>query len=100
MEENYIDYLKRLNEYKDYTIKVVDEKPVPAKIYSGDLLFLASVFEYFDGYGEVQINGNTVRIIIDWYDEFLLRHHIDSTFDIDICQDYYNNVSKFIKEVL
>ena len=92
MDENYIDYLNRVNNHKNSTKS--------SKIYSGDLLFLASVFEYFDGYGEVQIDGNTVRIIIDWYDEFLLRHHIDSTFDIDICQDYYNNVSKFVKEGL
>lgn len=90
--DNYMDYLKRINE----------SKTEPNRLYSSDLLFLASLFEYFGthSHGDVIIEGNTIFLNLYFYDENLIMHHVESQFDVQLCSEYYNRISKFVDEVL
>lgn len=114
--ESYLDYIKGL--YEDLELRVTEleeetyepQKPNCAefllqkgtKIYSSDLLFLVSLFDYFGkhSYGYVVLEGTTVHLYLTYYDGNLIRHEIRSKFDIDICSNYYGKVSKFVEEVL
>lgn len=107
--ESYLDYIKGL--YEDLELRVTEleeetyepsQKPKQTEITSSDLLFLASLFEYFGkhSYGDITIDGTTVTLHIHFYDKNLIEHRFISSFDINLCSKYYNRVSKFVEEVL
>ena len=79
------------------------QKPKQTRITSSDILFLASLYEYFGkhAYGDITIDGTTVTLDIHFYDDNLIEHRFYvSSFDISLCSKYYNKVSKFVEEVL
>lgn len=105
-DKNYIDYLIQLNgELDEMNAELqehINETKKGTKIYSSDLLFLASLFSYFGthSHGDVTLDGNTVHLDLFFYDKNLVLHEIKSDFDINICSKYYNRISKFVDEVL
>lgn len=106
--ESYLDYIKGLYEDLEQRVTELEEtyepsqKPKQTEITSSDLLFLASLFEYFGkhSYGDVTIDGTTVTLHIYFYDKNLIEHRLLSSFDLNLCSKYYNRVSKFVEEVL
>lgn len=67
-------------------------------INTEDLLFLSALVDYYCKQGNVylEIYKNTVTLHVSYYEEEI----INSSFSLDICKKYYNNISKFIGEVL
>lgn len=69
-----------------------------------DLFFLLSLVDYYryncnancSIYSEIYKNTVTLHVHDCYRDEDI----INSSFSLDICKKYYNNVSKFIEEVL
>ena len=67
-------------------------------IKTEDLLFLSAVMTELSkqGLGEITIYDNTVTIRITSGTDV----KINSSFDISLCEIYYNRVSKFIDEII
>lgn len=67
-------------------------------IKTADLLFLSAVMTELSkqGLGEITVFDNTVTIRVTCGTEVL----INSSFDISLCERYYNRVSKFIDEII
>lgn len=63
-----------------------------------DLLFLSALTDNYRKEGNVylEIYKNTVTLHVSYCQEEI----INSSFSLDICKKYYNNVNKFIEEVL
>lgn len=74
------------------------QKDCATMINVEDLLFLSALVDYYSNNGSVylEIYENTVTLHVSYYQEEI----INSSFSLDICKKYYNNVSKFIEEVL
>ena len=63
-----------------------------------DLLFLSALADNYwkECNVSLEVYKNTVTLRVSNYNEEI----INSSFSLDICKKYYNNVSKFIEEVL
>ena len=70
----------------------------PTMIKTNDLLFLSSVMKELSANydSELSIINDTVTIKVCKDD----GTEINSTFDLKLCEKYYNKVNKFINEVL
>lgn len=70
----------------------------PTMIKTNDLLFLSSVMKELSANydSELSIINDTVKIKVRKDD----GSEINSTFDLKLCEKYYNKVNKFISEVL
>ena len=67
-------------------------------IKTEDLLFLSAVMTELSkqGLGEITVFDNTVTIRVTSGTDVV----INSSFDISLCERYYNRVSKFIDEII
>lgn len=67
-------------------------------IKTEDLLFLSAVMTELSkqGLGEITVFDNTVTIRVTSGTDVI----INSSFDISLCERYYNRVSKFIDEII
>ena len=86
------DYIKLNN------IAKIKGEVKPTMIKTNDLLFLSAVMKELSAKydSELSIINDTVKIKVCKDD----GSEINSTFDLKLCEKYYNKVNKFISEVL
>lgn len=80
------------------SIAEMRQKDCGTMITHEDLLFLSALADHYWKECNVylEIFKNTVTFHVSNYQEEI----INSSFSLDICKKYYNNVNKFIEEVL
>ena len=78
--------------------KMKGGKMKPTMIKTNDLLFLSAVMKELSANynSELSIINDIVKIKVCKDD----GSEINSTFDLKLCEKYYNKVNKFISEVL
>ena len=97
---NYEEYV--VLPYSDFqklkSIAEMRQKDCVTMISHEDLLFLSALADHYwkECTISLEILKNTVTFRVSNYQEEI----INSSFSLDICKKYYNNVNKFIEEVL
>lgn len=87
-----------LSDYVKLNISKMKGEVKPTMIKTNDLLFLSAVMKELSANydSELSIINDTVTIKVCKDD----GSEINSTFDLKLCEKYYNKVNKFISEVL